>query len=111
MANSTAKMAELVAKEIYSIRESKNALLRGQADNMPKDGEQLRIMLEKLEEQERAMTEMFTGTKTKEEKTRYTHHSQQGDEGRSVVPFLKETRHIGCQQPGGRTGICIAYQP
>ena len=29
MSNSSAKMAELVAKEIYSIRESKNALLRG----------------------------------------------------------------------------------
>ena len=38
MSNSSAKMAELVAKEIYSIRESKNALLRGEADNMPKDG-------------------------------------------------------------------------
>lgn len=42
MANSTAKMAELVAKEIYNIRESKNALLRGQADNMPSDGAQLK---------------------------------------------------------------------
>lgn len=68
MANSTAKMAELVSKEIYSIRESRNALLRGQADNMPKDGEQLRLMLESLEEQENAMVEMFSGTKTKEEK-------------------------------------------
>ena len=29
---STAKMAELVAKEIYNIRESKNSLTRGQAD-------------------------------------------------------------------------------
>ena len=35
MASSRAKMAELVAKEIYNIRESKNALLRGEADNMP----------------------------------------------------------------------------
>ena len=42
MASSTAKMAELVAKEIYNIRESKNALLRGQADNMPSDGAQLK---------------------------------------------------------------------
>lgn len=49
MAGSTAKMAELVAKEIYNIRESKNALVRGQADNMPKDGEQLKIMLANLE--------------------------------------------------------------
>lgn len=69
MANSTAKMAELVAKEIYNIRESKNALVRGQADNMPKDGEQLKIMLKNLDEQENAMTQMFSGTLDKEEKT------------------------------------------
>lgn len=69
MANSTAKMAELVAKEIYYIRESKNALVRGQADNMPKDGEQLKIMLHNLDEQENAMTQMFSGTLKKDEKT------------------------------------------
>lgn len=69
MANSTAKMAELVAKEIYNIRESKNALLRGQADNMPSDGAQLKIMLDNLNVQEEAMTQMFSGTCNKEEKT------------------------------------------
>lgn len=69
IASSTAKMAELVAKEIYNIRESKNALLRGQADNMPSDGAQLKIMLDNLNAQEEAMTEMFSGTREKEEKT------------------------------------------
>ena len=69
MASSTAKMAELVAKEIYNIRESKNALLRGQADNMPSDGAQLKIMLDNLNLQEEAMTEMFSGVRNKEEKT------------------------------------------
>ena len=69
MSNSTAKMAELVAKEIYSIRESKNALLRGEADNMPKDGTQLKLMLDNLNQQERAMTEMFSGKVEKESKT------------------------------------------
>lgn len=51
MSNSSAKMAELVAKEIYSIRESRNALLRGEADNMPKDGAQLKLMLDNLNQQ------------------------------------------------------------
>lgn len=69
MASSTAKMAELVAKEIYNIRESKNALLRGQADNMPSDGAQLKIMLDNLNMQEEALTQMFSGTREKEEKT------------------------------------------
>lgn len=69
MASSTAKMAELVAKEIYNIRESKNALLRGQADNMPSDGAQLKIMIDNLNIQEDAMTKMFSGLLEKEEKT------------------------------------------
>lgn len=69
MSNSSAKMAELIAKEIYSIRESKNALLRGEADNMPKDGAQLKLMLDNLNQQERAMTEMFSGTIKEEPKT------------------------------------------
>ena len=69
MASPTAKMAELVAKEIYNIRESKNALLRGQADNTPSDGAQLKIMLDNLNAQEDAMTKMFSGTRDKEEKT------------------------------------------
>lgn len=68
MASSTAKMAELVAKEIYNIRESKNAIVRGQADNMPKDGEAMKLMLSNLDEQENAMLEMFSGTTTRETK-------------------------------------------
>lgn len=69
MSSSNAKMAELVAKEIYSIRDSKNALLRGEADNMPKDGAQLKLMLDNLNQQEHAMTEMFSGRIKKEAKT------------------------------------------
>jgi hypothetical protein len=66
MASSTAKMAELVAKEIYNIRESKNALLRGEADNTPQDGAQLKLMLDNLNKQETALTEMFTGRESEE---------------------------------------------
>lgn len=68
-AASTAKMAELVAKEIYNIRESKNSLTRGQADYMPKDGAALKLMLDNLDEQEQAMTQMFSGITNREEKT------------------------------------------
>lgn len=64
MSASSAKMAELVAREIYSIRESKNALLRGEAENLPKDGAQLQIMLDNLNKQEKAMVQMFEGKVT-----------------------------------------------
>ena len=70
-AGSTAKMAELIAQDIYEIRDSRNQLVRGQADNMPKDGEQLRLMLNQLDLQDRALTSLFAGT-TESDTTRHT---------------------------------------
>ena len=61
-AGSTAKMAELCAQEIYDIRESRNALIRGEADNTPKDGEQLKLMLEQLDKQASVLESLFRGT-------------------------------------------------
>lgn len=63
-AGSTAKMAELVAQDIYNIRESRNDLTRGKADTMPTDGEQLRLMLKHLDDQESALLQLFKGTTT-----------------------------------------------
>ena len=60
-AGSTSKMAELTAQEIYEIRESRSMLAKGQADFMPKDGEQLRLMLQELTTQDEALSSMFTG--------------------------------------------------
>lgn len=59
---STAKTAELVAQEIYEIRDSRNALIRGEADNTPKDGAQLKLMLDQLSMQETALLQLFKGT-------------------------------------------------
>lgn len=58
------KMAQLVAQEIYDVRDSRNLLSRGRADFMPKDGEQLRLMYEQLNRQERALMQLFQGTTT-----------------------------------------------
>jgi hypothetical protein len=69
MAGSTAKMAELVSKEIYNIRESRSDLVKGEADNLPKDGAQLKLMLDNLDAQEKALTSMFTGTYKTEEQS------------------------------------------
>ena len=62
-AGSSAKMAELCAQEIYDIRESKNALIRGEADNTPKDGAQLKLMLDQLDKQASVLESLFSGTK------------------------------------------------
>ena len=66
MTGSKAKMAELIAKEIYNIRESRNLTLRGQNENMPKDGEGLQIIIDNTKEQEEALMQLFVGTTTTE---------------------------------------------
>lgn len=65
-AGSTAKQAELIAKQIYKLRESRNNILTGEADNMPPDGNAYKIVMEQLSQQEKALTEMFVGHESKE---------------------------------------------
>lgn len=66
MAGSTAKMAEGAAYQIYTIRESRMNLLSGEMENLPADGESLKLMLQGLDRQERELTELFTGQVRKE---------------------------------------------
>ena len=86
LAGSTNKMAELIAREIYNIRESKNNLTRGQADYMPQDGAALKLMLENLETQERAMTELFSGWTERTDKT-FTFYIEPNEEIHDQVVF------------------------
>ncbi|MDO4715159.1 MAG: DUF4831 family protein [Bacteroidales bacterium] len=69
LAGSTLKMAELTANEILDLRDSRNLLMKGQADFMPKDGEQLKLMLAQLDQQEQALLQAFKGYTTEEEQT------------------------------------------
>ena len=60
-ATSTAKLAELTAREIYTIRESKLDITRGLTDIIPQDGLAMQLTLDELNKQEKALTELFTG--------------------------------------------------
>ncbi len=51
---------------IYDIRDSRNQLSRGEADFMPKDGTQLKLMLANLNRQETALRQLFEGVVTKD---------------------------------------------
>lgn len=66
MAGSTAKQAEVAAKQIYRIRESRMNILTGDADNLPPDGEAMKLVIQQLEEQEKALTNLFTGIQTRQ---------------------------------------------
>jgi hypothetical protein len=66
-ASSIMKMAELTAAEILDIRENRGLLAKGQADFMPTDGEQLKLMLSSLDTQEKALMQCFIGYNTSEQ--------------------------------------------
>lgn len=62
MAGSTAKQAEVAAKQIYRIRESRLNILTGDADNLPPDGEAMKLVIKQLEDQEKSLTQLFVGS-------------------------------------------------
>lgn len=59
-AGSIAKMAESTAKLIYRLREDRINIIAGETETA--DGEAMKTMLKKLEQTERQLTELFTGT-------------------------------------------------
>lgn len=52
-----------VAKQIFHIRETRMYLLSGEVEHAPADGKAMQIVLDELDEQEKALTELFIGKK------------------------------------------------
>lgn len=65
MSTSTAKKASLAAERIFELRQNRNDLISGQADNTPPDGHSMQLALDNLTAQEAALTAMFAGTEKK----------------------------------------------
>ena len=63
VATSIPKMAEMVARQIYHIRESRTALLTADLDQLP-DGEALKTMLTQLDREEAELVAFFVGKTT-----------------------------------------------
>ncbi len=61
LANSVSKMAEITAKQIYRLRDSRLSWLNGDVDHMPADGESMKVILAELEKTERELCELFVG--------------------------------------------------
>ena len=61
-AGSTAKMAELTAQQIQELQERRQLLATGEADEMPQDEQQLRLMLQQIDQKTSQLMAQFTGT-------------------------------------------------
>ncbi|MBQ1666105.1 MAG: DUF4831 family protein, partial [Bacteroidaceae bacterium] len=101
-AGSTAKMAELCAEEIYDLRDSRNALIKGEADNTPKDGAQLQLMLNQLDKQTAALESMFKGTQlTSTEVTSFNFLPTQETDKEILFRFSKKLGFVDADDLAG----------
>lgn len=92
-AGSKTKQAELIAQEIFSIRESRTLLIKGEADNMPGDGASLQLMLDNLQAQEDALLTLFIGTSTQSTQTRNYTYIPTRETSRDLV--FRFSKHLG----------------
>ncbi len=93
MSASTVKMAEMAAKQLYRIRESRMNLVTGEVDELPADGESFRLVMEQLDKQEAALTAMFMGTTQTE--TAVAHFDYVPDTTENNVVICRISDHYG----------------
>ncbi len=62
LAGSTARQAELVARQIFDLRRNRSDILSGEAESMPPDGNAYNVVMEEINRQEKALTELFAGS-------------------------------------------------
>ncbi len=91
LATTMPKRAEIVANYIYDLRENALGVVTGDAEQMPKDGEAMRLALEHLRAEERRATRLFLGDTTQVAKVHRWRIKPEGADmsGRVVFRFSK----------------------
>lgn len=107
LAGSKAKKATLMAREIFAIRESRNLLIRGEAESMPGDNESLKMILDKLNEQEQALLFPFVGMTVKEEKQFIIKINPEKDADNSVL--FRFSERFGIVDANDLSGTPVYY--
>ena len=92
-ADSKWKTAELIAQDIYEVRESKDMLSKGEAEYMPKDGEQLKLMLNQLNLKEKGLRELFEGKVVCDTTQFFITFTPEKEQQRSVA--FRFSKHFG----------------
>lgn len=90
MSGSTSRMAEVAAKQIYRIRESRVNLVTGEVDKLPADGESFKLVMTQLDEQEAALTALFMGTTQTETVVKHFTYVPTGDVKNDVIFRLSD---------------------
>ncbi len=110
MAGSVTRQAEVAARQIYKLRETRMDILSGEADNMPPDGEAMKIVLQQLTEQEQALTALFVGEKRRKTTFHEARIVPEDDLDREVLFRFSEKLGILDADDLGGTPIYLSLQ-
>ena len=92
-AGSVVKMADITAKQIYRLRESRTDLITGEAENIPRDGEAMKLVMQQLEAREKVLVELFQGTVVIEEQGYEVSLIPDGDTSNNIL--FRFSKHLG----------------
>lgn len=90
-ATSAMKQAEITAREIFRIRESRTAIVSGEAEQPFPDGTAMKLAIAGLDKQENALTERFMGKTKTRTQTFVIRNIVADEEGRVVAFRFSET--------------------
>ena len=93
-AGSTAKQAELTAQLIYELQERRLQFITGEADDMPQDEQQLRLMIEETDRQRDMLMTLFTGNVRRDTTEYAVSLCPDGEVNRQVVFRLSQQRGL-----------------
>ena len=91
---SLSKRAEIAARMIYKIRESRTNYATGEADQMPPDGEAMRLALEHLDQQEADLMALFCGTCITETDVKTFDYVPTGDVAKEVLFRISDSQGV-----------------
>ncbi len=102
-AGSSAKKAELIARELLEMREQRRLLVTGEADEMPQDEQQLRLMLHEIDEKDRQLTALFTGTVQRDTSETVVTYCPEKEVEREVI--FRLSRRLGIVDSDDLAGV------
>lgn len=90
VANSTAKMAEGAAKQIYHLRETRLNILAGDVEHAPADGQAMQLVMNELDQREQQLSALFVGSKTIQHRTETIYYTPTAEREEEVVCRLSQ---------------------
>jgi hypothetical protein len=102
-AGSSAKKAELIARQLLEMREQRQLLVTGEADEMPQDEQQLQLMLNEIDKSDRLLMSLFTGTTVRDTSEAVITYCPDKEVERQVI--FRLSRHLGIVDSDDLSGV------